>query len=104
MAGLGTAAGVMLAATFVSLLQPAVAYAESGVGSFYGTFSRSFPLPENVDAKGIRAETKEGVFASAASYVAPAGSEHADESVRSGVQPSLGSRSSKPAAVFEIGM
>lgn len=35
---------------------------EIRVESFYGTFSRSFSLPENVDAKGIRAETKDGVL------------------------------------------
>jgi len=32
------------------------------VERFYGTFSRSFSLPENVDAKSIRAESKEGVL------------------------------------------
>ena len=32
------------------------------VERFYGTFSRSFSLPENVDPKGIRAETKDGVL------------------------------------------
>ena len=32
------------------------------VESFYGTFSRSFSLPENVEAKSIRAETKDGVL------------------------------------------
>jgi len=30
--------------------------------SFYGTFSRSFALPNNVDAAGIRAESKDGVL------------------------------------------
>jgi len=35
---------------------------EIRVESFYGTFSRSFSLPENIDAKGIRAETKDGVL------------------------------------------
>lgn len=35
---------------------------ELRVESFYGTFSRSFSLPENVDANGIRAETKDGVL------------------------------------------
>jgi HSP20 family protein len=30
--------------------------------SFYGTFSRSFSLPDNVDTKAIRAETKDGVL------------------------------------------
>jgi HSP20 family protein len=35
---------------------------EIRVESFYGTFSRSFSLPENIDAKGIQAETKEGVL------------------------------------------
>jgi len=32
------------------------------VERFYGTFSRSFSLPENVDPKSIRAETKDGVL------------------------------------------
>jgi HSP20 family protein len=32
------------------------------VESFYGTFSRSFQLPENVDEKAIRAESKDGVL------------------------------------------
>lgn len=32
------------------------------VERFYGTFTRSFGLPENVDAKAIRAETKDGVL------------------------------------------
>jgi len=32
------------------------------VESFYGNFSRSFSLPENVDADAITAETKEGVL------------------------------------------
>lgn len=32
------------------------------VESFYGTFSRSFSLPENIDAKGIHAESKDGVL------------------------------------------
>lgn len=35
---------------------------EIRVESFYGTFSRSFSLPENVDAKAVRAETKDGVL------------------------------------------
>jgi HSP20 family protein len=35
---------------------------EIRVESFYGTFSRSFSLPDNVDANGIRAETKDGVL------------------------------------------
>ena len=35
---------------------------EIRVESFYGTFSRTFPLPENVDTKAIRAETKDGVL------------------------------------------
>ena len=35
---------------------------EIRVESFYGTFSRSFSLPENIDAKGIHAETKDGVL------------------------------------------
>ena len=32
------------------------------VERFYGTFSRSFSLPENIDAKSIHAETKDGVL------------------------------------------
>ena len=35
---------------------------EIRVESFYGTFSRSFSLPDNVDAKAIRAETRDGVL------------------------------------------
>jgi HSP20 family protein len=35
---------------------------EIRVESFYGTFSRSFELPDNIDAKAIRAETKDGVL------------------------------------------
>jgi HSP20 family protein len=35
---------------------------EIRVESFYGTFSRSFALPENIDEKGIRAESKDGVL------------------------------------------
>jgi HSP20 family protein len=35
---------------------------EIRVESFYGTFSRSFVLPENIDAKGIVAESKDGVL------------------------------------------
>jgi HSP20 family protein len=35
---------------------------EIRIVSFYGTFSRSFSLPENIDAQGIRAETKDGVL------------------------------------------
>ena len=37
---------------------------ESGirVESFYGTFSRSFSLPDNVDSKGIRADSRDGVL------------------------------------------
>lgn len=34
---------------------------ELRVESFYGSFARSFSLPDNVDAKGIRAESKDGV-------------------------------------------
>jgi HSP20 family protein len=29
---------------------------------FYGTFARSFSLPENVDNKAIRAESKDGAL------------------------------------------
>jgi HSP20 family protein len=32
------------------------------VESFHGTFSRSFSLPENVDADAIRCESKDGVL------------------------------------------
>ena len=35
---------------------------EIRVESFYGTFSRSFALPDNVDPNGIRAESKDGVL------------------------------------------
>lgn len=35
---------------------------EIRIESFYGTFSRSFSLPENIDAKTIRAESKDGVL------------------------------------------
>jgi len=35
---------------------------EIRVESFYGTFSRSFSLPDNIDASAIRAETKDGVL------------------------------------------
>jgi HSP20 family protein len=34
---------------------------EIRVESLYGTFSRSFALPENVEATQVRAETKDGV-------------------------------------------
>lgn len=33
------------------------------VESFYGKFSRTFTLPENVDSAAIRAESKDGVLA-----------------------------------------
>jgi HSP20 family protein len=32
------------------------------VESFYGNFSRSFSLPEGIDASAIRAESKDGVL------------------------------------------
>ena len=32
------------------------------VERFYGTFSRSFSIPQDADAKAIRAETKDGVL------------------------------------------
>ena len=32
------------------------------VESFYGSFSRSFSLPEGIDASAIRAESKDGVL------------------------------------------
>jgi HSP20 family protein len=32
------------------------------VERFYGTFTRSFALPDNVDAKNIRAQSKDGVL------------------------------------------
>jgi HSP20 family protein len=35
---------------------------EIRVESFYGTFSRGFVLPDNIDAKNIRAESKDGVL------------------------------------------
>lgn len=35
---------------------------EIRVESFYGSFSRSFSLPDNVNAKGIQAESKDGVL------------------------------------------
>lgn len=35
---------------------------EIRVESFYGSFTRSFALPDNVDAKNIRAESKDGVL------------------------------------------
>lgn len=35
---------------------------EIRVESFYGTFSRSFSLPDNVDTKAIQAESKDGVL------------------------------------------
>jgi HSP20 family protein len=35
---------------------------EIRVESFYGSFSRSFSLPDNVDAKAIHAESKDGVL------------------------------------------
>ena len=35
---------------------------EIRVESYYGTFSRSFALPGNVDTKNIRAESKDGVL------------------------------------------
>ena len=35
---------------------------EIRIERFYGTFSRSFALPEDADTKGIRAESKEGVL------------------------------------------
>lgn len=35
---------------------------ELRVESFYGTFSRSFLLPEDADANNIRAESKDGVL------------------------------------------
>lgn len=35
---------------------------ELRIESFYGTFSRSFALPDNVDVSAIRAESKDGVL------------------------------------------
>ena len=35
---------------------------EIRIESFYGTFSRSFSLPDNIDAKSIQAESKDGVL------------------------------------------
>jgi HSP20 family protein len=35
---------------------------EIRVESFYGTFTRTFSLPDNIDTKGIHAEAKDGVL------------------------------------------
>jgi HSP20 family protein len=35
---------------------------EIRVESFYGSFTRSFALPDNIDAQAIRAESKDGVL------------------------------------------
>lgn len=35
---------------------------EIRVESFYGSFARSFYLPDNVDASGVKAESKDGVL------------------------------------------
>jgi len=35
---------------------------EIRVESFYGSFSRSFALPDNIDAKAVSAESKDGVL------------------------------------------
>jgi HSP20 family protein len=35
---------------------------EIRIESFYGTFSRSFVLPDNIDEKAVSAESKEGVL------------------------------------------
>jgi HSP20 family protein len=35
---------------------------EIRIESFYGTFSRSFALPDNVDSTAIRAESKDGIL------------------------------------------
>ncbi len=35
---------------------------EIRIESFYGTFSRSFALPDNIDEKSISAESKDGVL------------------------------------------
>lgn len=35
---------------------------EIRVESFYGSFSRSFYLPDNVDATGVKAESRDGVL------------------------------------------
>jgi HSP20 family protein len=35
---------------------------EIRVESFYGSFSRSFSLPDNIDADNIKAESKDGVL------------------------------------------
>jgi|SRR5690349_4241029 len=35
---------------------------EIRVESFYGSFARSFSLPDNVDPNGVRAESKDGVL------------------------------------------
>lgn len=45
---------------------------ELRVESFYGTFSRSFSLPDNIDPKGVHAEAKEGVLRIRIPKTAPA--------------------------------
>lgn len=35
---------------------------EIRVESFYGSFSRSFYLPDNIDATGVKAESKDGIL------------------------------------------
>jgi HSP20 family protein len=35
---------------------------EIRIESFYGTFSRSFALPDNIDEKAVSAESKDGVL------------------------------------------
>ena len=35
---------------------------EIRIESFYGTFSRSFSLPDNVDTQAIRADSKDGIL------------------------------------------
>jgi HSP20 family protein len=52
------------------------------VESFYGTFSRSFQLPENVDEKAIRAESKDGVLRVRIPKTEPAKAKSIDISVQ----------------------
>lgn len=48
---------------------------EIRVESFYGSFSRSFSLPENIDSKAIRAESKDGVLRVSIPKTAPSKTE-----------------------------
>lgn len=48
---------------------------EIRIESFYGTFSRTFSLPDNVDPKAIKAESKDGVLRIRVPKTAPARAE-----------------------------